>query len=135
MWVNTQYCGIDDTPTENKSLIILYRIGDEFNGRYRIGDGIGDGVNGKVGRCFEFMFVHNKIKNSIRKFNSKFIVWVNTQYCGIDDTATTINKWIIIYTTGDVFNGRYQIGDGIGDGFNGKGGRYFELFSRMVYPG
>ena len=72
MWVNTQYCGIDDAPTENKSLIILYRIGDEFNGRYRIGDGIGDGVNGKVGRCFEFMFVHNKIKNSIRKFNSKF---------------------------------------------------------------
>ena len=63
------------------------------------------------------------------------IVWVNTQYCGIDDTATTINKWIIIYTTGDVFNGRYRIGDGMGDGFNGKGGRYFELFSRMVYPG
>ena len=66
VWVNTQYCGTDDTPTEIKNLIILYRIGDAFNGRYQIGDGIGDGVNGKVRRCFEFMFLHNKIKNSIQ---------------------------------------------------------------------
>ena len=59
---------------------------------------------------FEFKF---KIKFVI-KFEIKFeIIPTLIPTFGIDETATTINNWIIIYTTGDVFNGRYQIGDGI----------------------
>ena len=75
-------------------------------------------------------------------------MWLDTQsqYCWIDDTPTTttktyqIDNWRILYTILDAFNGRYLIGDGIGEGFNGKsgigdgfdstaikGGRYFEL--------
>ena len=30
--------------------------------------------------------------------------------------------WMILYRIYDAFNGRYLIGDGIGEGFNGKGG-------------
>ena len=39
---------------------------------------------------------------------------------------------MILYTRGDAFNGWFLIGDGIGEGFNGKGGQYFELLSIMV---
>ena len=34
---------------------------------------------------------------------------------------------MILYTREDTFNGWYSIGDGIGEGFNDKGGQYFEL--------
>ena len=65
-------------------------------------------------------------------------MWLNTQYCMIDYTPTEINNWIILYMIGGVYNGRYQIGDSIGDGirygFNGKRGQYFELLKIMVYP-
>ena len=33
-----------------------------------------------------------------------------------------IMDWMILYRICDAFNGRYLIGDGIGEGFNGKGG-------------
>ena len=36
---------------------------------------------------------------------------------------------MILYTIWDAFNGQYLIGDGIGEGFNSKGGQYFELFA------
>ena len=39
---------------------------------------------------------------------------------------------MILYTKGDAFNRRFPIGDGIGEGFNGKGGRSFELLPIMV---
>ena len=34
VWMNTQYHGNDYTPTEINNCIILYMIGDVFNGRY-----------------------------------------------------------------------------------------------------
>ena len=109
--------------------VILYKIREAFNVLYWIGDGIGNGFNGKSkgGRYFELVC-------------SAGSVWLDTQsqYCGIDDTPTTttkiktyrINNWRILYTRGEAFNGWYWIGDGIEERFNGvanKGGWYFEL--------
>ena len=39
---------------------------------------------------------------------------------------------MILYRIPDVFNRWYQIGDGIKEGFNGKGGQYFEILPIMV---
>ena len=116
--LNTQYHGIDYTPTEINNWIILYTIGDLFNRRYQIRDSIGDGFNGKGGQYFELLLIIVYLAGS---------VWVNTKYCWIDDTPTEINNWIILYTIGDVFNGRYRIGDGIGNRFNRKEGPYFKF--------
>ena len=98
VWMNTQYHGNDYTPTEINNCIILYMIGDVFNGWYQIGNGIGDRFNGKGGRYFELL--------SIIVYPASGL-WVNTQYCGISNIITEINNWIIFYTIRDVFNGHY----------------------------
>ena len=43
-----------------------------------------------------------------------------------------IMYWIILYRIYDAFNGQYQIGDGIGEGFNSKDIQYFELLPIIV---
>ena len=43
-----------------------------------------------------------------------------------------IMDWMILYRIRDAFNGRHRIGDGIKEGFNGKGGQYFEILPIMV---
>ena len=109
--------------------IILYRICDAFNGRYRIGDGIGERFNGKGGigdgfdsTAFAWLAVCGLILN------------VN-MYCGIDDILQQKKriKLMKAYQINDGLNDTKKevfnvlIRDGIGDGFNGKGGRYFEF--------
>ena len=39
---------------------------------------------------------------------------------------------MILYRIRDAFNGRHRIGDGIKEGFNGKGGQYFEILPIMI---
>ena len=111
VWLNTQYCRIDYTPTEINNRIILYMIGDVFKRQYRIRDSIFDGFNGLVGQYFELLSI---------MIYPAISVWANTQYCRIDDITTDINNWLILYMIGDILNGLYQIGNGIGDGFNAK---------------
>ena len=76
--------------------MILYRICDAFNGRYRIGDGIGEGFNGKgnIGDEFDWTALP-------RLAVCGWIVNL-TIYCGIDDTDTQTEK-------------AYQINFGLGD--------------------
>ena len=112
--LNTQYHGIDYTPTEINNWTILYTIGDVFNRQYQIGDGIGEGFNSKGGLYFELLSIMVYLPCS---------VLMNIQYDRIGDITTEINNWIILYTIGDAFNGRYQIRDSIGHVFNGKVGQ------------
>ena len=39
---------------------------------------------------------------------------------------------MILYRIRDAFNWWHQIGDGIKEGFNGKGGQYFEILPIMI---
>ena len=60
---------------------ILYRIGDAFNGWYRIADGIEERFNGKGGQYFESLPI---------MIGSAGSVWLNIQcqYHEIDNTPT-----------------------------------------------
>jgi len=112
------FCGIDDTdiPTEKA---------------YQINDGLSDTLQDRrsLQRRRHWKWIQRQIKGG-RYFELVCLagsVWLDTQsqYCGINDTPTTttktyqINNRMILYTRGDEFNGRYWIGDGIKDRFNG----------------
>ena len=89
--------------------------------------------------------ITNKLNNKIQYLlimQHSFFVGLNTILWDFQRKRLIklIMDWIILYTILDAFNGRYLIGDGIGEGFNGKsgigdgfdstaikGGRYFEL--------
>ena len=94
-----------------------------------------------------FVGITDKLNNKIQYIlmqESFYFVGLNTILSDLllqrKRLIKLIMDWMILYRICDAFNGRYLIGDGIGEGFNGKsgigdgfdstaikGGRYFEL--------
>ena len=109
--------------------MILCRIFDAFNGLYRIGDGIGEQFNCKGGIEDGFDSI------ALARLAVCGLILNVNMYCGIDDILQQKKriKLMKAYQINDGLNDTKKevfivlIRDGIGDGFNGKGRRYFDL--------
>ena len=86
-----------------------------------------------------FVGITDKLNNKIQYIlmqESFYFVGLNTILSDLllqrKRLIKLIMDWMILYRIYDAFNGRYLIGDGIGEGFNGKGIQYFELLQIMI---